>query len=36
MNEMNEMNSFAFDGTIKKYPRQHTNNITFYKRNIYK
>jgi hypothetical protein len=31
---MNEMNSFAFDGTIKKYPRQYTNKITFYKRNI--
>jgi hypothetical protein len=31
---MNSSNSFAFDGTIQKYPRQYTNNITFYKRNI--
>lgn len=31
---MNITNSFAFDGTIKKYPRQYTKNITFYKRNI--
>jgi hypothetical protein len=31
---MNEMNSFAFDGTINKYPYEYTNKITFYKRNI--
>lgn len=31
---MNSSNSFAFDGTIQKYPIQYTDNITFYKRNI--
>jgi hypothetical protein len=31
---MNCTNSFAFDGTIRKYPTQYTKNITFYKRNI--
>lgn len=31
---MNEMNSFAFDGTINRYPYEYTNKITFYKRNI--
>lgn len=31
---MNEMNSFAFDGTINIYPYEYTNKITFFKRNI--
>jgi hypothetical protein len=31
---MNNNNSFAFDGTIMKYPVQYTNKITFIKKNI--
>jgi FkbM family methyltransferase len=31
---MNETNSFAFDGTIQFYPYQYTNKITFIRRNI--
>ena len=31
---MNNTNSYAFDGTIKKYPYQYTNNITFIRKNI--
>ena len=29
MYNMNEYNSFAFDGTIKGYPYEYTKNITF-------
>jgi hypothetical protein len=32
--DMNEENSYAFDGTIKKYPYHYTNKITFIRRNI--
>ena len=31
---MNEINSFAFDGTISSYPHNYTNNIAFIKKNI--
>jgi hypothetical protein len=31
---MNEYNSFGFDGTIEKYPYQYTNKISFIKKNI--
>jgi hypothetical protein len=31
---MNEYNSFAFDGTIKGYPYHHTKNISFINKNI--
>lgn len=31
---MDEKNSYAFDGTIEKYPYEYTNKITFIKRNI--
>ena len=31
---MNERNSFAFDGTIEKYPTEYTENITFHRKNI--
>jgi hypothetical protein len=31
---MNETNSYAFDGTIQSYPYHYTNKITFIKRNI--
>jgi hypothetical protein len=31
---MNEYNSFAFDGTIKSYPYHHTKNISFINKNI--
>jgi hypothetical protein len=31
---MNKKNSFAFDGTIQKYPVHYTNKITFIKKNI--
>jgi hypothetical protein len=31
---MNETNSYAFDGTIKNYPYHYTNKITFIRRNI--
>jgi hypothetical protein len=31
---MNEYNSFAFDGTIKGYPYEYTKNITFINKNI--
>ena len=31
---MNKSNSFAFDGTIRKYPVQYTNEITFIRKNI--
>jgi hypothetical protein len=31
---MNKLNCAAFDGTIDKYPREYTDNIYFYKRNI--
>ena len=34
MYNMNKHNCAAFDGTIKKYPYEYTENITFYKRNI--
>jgi hypothetical protein len=34
MYNMNKSNSAAFDGTIKNYPYQYTDKITFYKRNI--
>ncbi len=34
MYKMNKQNCAAFDGTIKKYPYEYTNNITFYRRNI--
>jgi hypothetical protein len=34
MYNMNKSNSAAFDGTIKNYPYEYTNEITFYKRNI--
>lgn len=32
--KMNRHNCAAFDGTIDKYPTNHTNKIIFYKRNI--
>ena len=32
--EMNRFNSYAFDGTIEKYPYNYTKNITFIKKNI--
>ena len=31
---MNKHNCAAFDGTINKYPREYTDRIVFYKRNI--
>jgi len=31
---MNEYNSFAFDGTISSYPYNYTNNISFFRKNI--
>jgi len=31
---MNEKNSFAFDGTIEKYPTEFTKKITFHRKNI--
>ena len=31
---MNETNSFAFDGTIQRYPWEHTKNISFIRKNI--
>jgi hypothetical protein len=31
---MNETNSFAFDGTIENYPYEYTNKITYIKKNI--
>jgi len=31
---MNEYNSFAFDGTINNYPYNYTNSISFIKKNI--
>ena len=31
---MNEENSYAFDGTITRYPYQYTNKITFIRRNV--
>ncbi len=31
---MNEYNSFGFDGTIDKYPYEYTKNISFVKKNI--
>jgi hypothetical protein len=31
---MNEYNSFAFDGTINSYPYEYTTNISFIKKNI--
>ena len=31
---MDKYNSFAFDGTIYKYPYQYTNDITFVRKNI--
>jgi hypothetical protein len=31
---MNEYNSFGFDGTIEKYPYHYTNKISFIKKNI--
>jgi hypothetical protein len=31
---MNESNSFGFDGTIQNYPYEYTNKITFIKKNI--
>lgn len=31
---MNEYNSFGFDGTIQSYPHQYTNKISFIKKNI--
>jgi hypothetical protein len=34
MYNMNKYNSAAFDGTIKNYPYNYTDKITFYKRNI--
>jgi hypothetical protein len=33
-NNMNEYNSFSFDGTINNYPYQYTTNISFIKKNI--
>ena len=33
---MNEYNSFGFDGTINNYPHQYTKNISFIKKNISK
>jgi hypothetical protein len=32
--EMNEFNSYAFDGTIQNYPYNYTTNISFIKKNI--
>lgn len=32
--DMNEYNSFAFDGTIQSYPHHYTNKITFTRKNI--
>lgn len=32
--DMNETNSFAFDGTIQNFPYHYTNKITFIRRNI--
>jgi hypothetical protein len=32
--KMNKNNSFAFDGTIRAYPTNYTNNITFIRKNI--
>lgn len=32
---MNEYNSFGFDGTIDRYPYQYTTNISFIKKNIH-
>ena len=31
---MNECNSFGFDGTIERYPYEYTRNISFIKKNI--
>lgn len=31
---MNKANSFAFDGTIRRYPYSYTRNISFIRRNI--
>ncbi len=31
---MNESNSFGFDGTIRNYPYRYTTNISFIKKNI--
>jgi len=31
---MNEANSFAFDGTIDKYPHEYTSSISFIRKNI--
>jgi len=31
---MNEFNSFGFDGTVNSYPYQYTKNISFIKKNI--
>uniref|UniRef100_A0A6C0DQN7 Methyltransferase FkbM domain-containing protein n=1 Tax=viral metagenome TaxID=1070528 RepID=A0A6C0DQN7_9ZZZZ len=33
-NNMNEFNSYAFDGTIDRYPYEYTNKIAFIKKNI--
>ena len=32
--QMNETNSFAFDGTIEKYPHEYTSSISFIRKNI--
>lgn len=32
--QMNETNSFAFDGTIDRYPWEYTSNISFIRKNI--
>jgi hypothetical protein len=33
-NNMNEFNSYAFDGTIARYPYEYTTNIAFIRKNI--
>ena len=33
-NNMNEFNSYAFDGTIQRYPYEYTTNIAFVRKNI--
>jgi len=33
-NNMNEFNSYAFDGTIQRYPYEYTTNIAFIRKNI--
>jgi len=35
INKHNMNNNYAFDGTIDEYPIQYTENITFFKKNIF-